>query len=1500
MTTSSHLNAAVWLRRLSNLRPQSLGLPLVLFVVLGSADAHLFADDRMRLALERVHRHRTSTAALRTVGQKLASDLEFLRICQVVLDQEPDSFFEDLSSVRRTAELRLSHATADVRRKYELIVGADASNLLSDAVAESSISKLRAVSCRYFLTQAGYSACEQLIAHWMDAGDYVLAARLAKLVQAEPAHAGRITSQFRKMQAGLQAALGLEVSTGAGDQAFGASLVKPFREHRDAFFPLESGWMMPGGSPTGGRIIAGSPVIPIPEWKVDLFRNQSSRIIQDFLKDWEGARKEDDEPCSPAIYPIVVGESVLFRDSDGIRSVDAITGRSNWSVPLNYKPARSESRRRLIRTRAFLGSTFQASVSNPFGENSVMGVISSDGRRAYAIDSSLLPESADEMESASPVHLFRNRLVAVQVAPPASVATVAWVNEGLLPARLKTPGRPSRFSFLGPPLPGPTELLCITEHDLEVHLTALEPSTGEVTWSQPLCSIERTELADPERHETVCLPVRAEGIVVCPTNSGLLIAVDEARLHLMWAAFIDDVPDLRRPQFRGSITTPSGAYAGYASQVLIANGMVVYVPPQSNQIHCLALATGEIVWSVPRSGAEFIGAVSSGRVVVVGRQRCRGLNLGDGSEIWDVGTGMAAGRGVAIGDRYALPLDGGRLAFLDMATGRDFGSRALRSDIALGHLAADRDRVYSLSSRGIAALPQVDHVLREVNAADPNRVGGTRREIALAEIAMVRGNLADGQRRLTSLLTRELSSVDRERSRRELRELLFQKIEDRSDSVAAELELLDTLLESPEDQFRFLIAASMQQERLPPRLTADSVVDRIYHLPEQLLGTLPGEEEWKVSPGAWCRLQLNESLSDEFGRRVYQLRTLQAARLADAGRYVRVFHRDPCADRARSFLASHASENGSFQAAELLWLRNSLNEDPQVAAEAALRLMELCEASGFVADAAEQLDLLATRFARVALPGGLTGKEYFEQMGDERVAKRGWRQSHEPRWPVQHVEIVQTAAQPDFAEPLTPLRTTSDEAVRFQSDRQGTVVQGRTARYAWQPVEFVVTPTESGDESTLTIFDQTTRSRLGFLNVPLVNRFPGVDKVVTSGHLIPLGIPGGILGVSSMQLGDAEPVWKQMPVDLEGRRSPVNPGPAGPDFASFTWRNLVYVVDPLDGTLLWQRKIPVPSKELTANFRMDLVGDRHAIGVQRITDAGDGVTRVSYEVLETATGKRISTVVPGFMSGQWRGSYGRYVVGIVESQGNRMLEIRDLLKDRAEISETLSDTRQPVFMPGGEVLYVSSGGEVRIFDVGRCQKKLAVQLDPSETQQIRAVQMFSDRSRYFVNIRRHSPTATTTQNNQPIGTQNVTGLTLGDDLYAFDRASGELLWKRSIPYRTLLQFSGCDVPFLVMLSQVNDRVNSALQSLTIEVLDSTSGITIGYREHLKLDQLIQADYDGESGRIHLRGHVSDIELKFGAGAHELGAGAHEFGAGLLTPPKRPTEGLLYSGVPKSN
>lgn len=1442
---------------------------VVVMLLWGSSDkSECLAQEvsRVPAALERASRNRPAVIAARKVVDALGAnaDTEVFRVAQMLLDLEADSFTDELTSVRVSVESRLRSASDDSRRKYDALVSVAADRALEEAISDVSFIKLREVCRRYFLTSAGYAASERLIAIWMDAGEYGLAARLATLVLAEPIHRPRLTARFRSLAASARAIGAAELTTAAltavSTEVETTDDVKLFRQqlekHRGLMSPDLADWTGVGGDLRRSRQVQGSLPIPIASWSADFFANQSSWATQDFLRLWEGDRRDVEQPCCPASFPVIAGDQIIFRDATGLRSVHAVHGTTNWLTGSHYNPTASISKAEMaVRGRMGFTSTRQGG-PNQFGENSLMGAISSVGRLVFMVDSNAVDSFEELQDTGVYVRQFGNRLVAVHTAGPRA-GRVAWVNDGSLPERFKKPNGPTQFGFLGPPLPGPAELLCLTEHADEVHLSGVATHSGELLWTQPLCAVDRFEQFDPERHEVACLPARADGIVVCPTNSGLLVAVDQVRLNLIWATFVDDLPDLKRQQIRGSTRPSVFGYLGYLPHILVADQRVIFLPPRSSLLHCLDLHTGKILWSVARGDAEYVGAVADNQVLVVGKQFCRSLSLQDGKESWSTPTGMPAGRGIALRDRYLLPLEYGRIAALDLRTGRDEGTKVLRSEVELGHLVADRERVYSVGPRSIAAFPQVNAVIEKGASAD----------VLVAEASLVTGRIRDADRQLRAIVASERPTVDRERARRDLKELLFQRLSDEPEFPVGDLAVLDRLLASPAEEFRFLIAAPMV-------LSADSSLtaryaQRAFRLPPEVIGNaIAGQDDWKITPAVWCRLQLSSSQPKGLGgdlRRILQDPDAQRGNgtVDDLARYVRVFHDDPVVKRMRVALAEKLSTSGAMHAAETLLLNNRQDSQPEVAAEAAKRLAELWERSGFTLDAAKQLTALATEFADVSLPDGVTGLVAVERMANDSPAKRAWLQSRAPGWPVDHVQIRQTTAPYGFAEPLSlPIKGADNEADPFQSDRQEIATPGRYFK-AGPSTEFVMSTLSLENQYLLSVFDQRTKLCLGSLVVPQSHRTPAIERFSPDGHLVPFGVPGGVLGVSTIQLGDSQPAWTYFPTDLEGRKAPALPGPSGPGFASFTWRNRLYVVDPVDGRLLWQRTIAMPSSDQ----RLDVIGDSRVLAA-RITERAvsqNSDRKVTYEVFETATGRKYSTVRSSFIPGQWQGDFGRFIVGFAETPDGRRLQIRDLLKDGPDISEYVAETaRQPFITSNGELVYMGPGGEIKIFDIPRGRKNLAVQLPGTELLPVSMIRVFSDKSRYFVNLQRPTPTATTTHANQQINTAQLpAGMPIRDDLYAFDRATGELLWKRSVPYRTLLSFPDSQVQFLVTISLVKDRVNNTMQSLTIEVIDCQTGATIGFRDNLSFDHLLTAHYDGEAGRILLRGQATDIELRFG-------------------------------------
>src|SRR5262249_36704170 len=91
---------------------------------------------------------------------------------------------------------------------------------------------------------------------------------------------------------------------------------------------------------------------------------------------------------------------------------------------------------------------------------------------------------------------------------------------------------------------------------------------------------------------------------------------------------------------------------------VIADGKVVFTAPARNTIDCLNLRDGSKAKRTNKIDSDpYLAGVYAGKVLLVGKEHCRALDLKDGSQAWTLPTGMPSGRGVASDNIYYLPLE---------------------------------------------------------------------------------------------------------------------------------------------------------------------------------------------------------------------------------------------------------------------------------------------------------------------------------------------------------------------------------------------------------------------------------------------------------------------------------------------------------------------------------------------------------------------------------------------------------------------------------------------------------------------------------------------------------------------------------------------------------------------------------------------------------------------------------------------------------------------------
>ena len=1439
------------------------------------------------------------TALTQALDQlKSGSTAEGVTLLQWVLERPYDSFYktdEGLISAKSQAEQILESGPSEY---YRLRYGAQAESLFLKAKSDGNRQALLSILQRFFLTDAGYHAAELLIVQWLDEGENDLAASLINHLRHHAGHSKRLSLSLRSRSEASP-------STAAHRGTYSKNLDSfpdhstPKRHHvlgeqqptpENSLFRY--GWMLPGGNQTRNAAIDGSAPLTSPIWVRSSRSFGDSGANEPLIANLENRQRDLDLPTRTALFPILVRNTVYYRYFQELRAVNALNGQFVWAYSCDAAgdrqdgPRDQEQTAHLIPDRA--GSK-KLRLEACF-ENSVEGMLSSDGRFLYVVSNPIEPSNPlqahsllVETEHASKLSRFYNRMMALYIDQPADAESrVAWIGDGLGSNILPRTTATSHVKFLGPPLPCATELLSVTEHANEIHLTALDPSSGSLNWSQPVCLLDRDELADPHSDFTASVIGCSQGIAVIPTGTGLIVAVDLVRRRLLWASLADDIHTVRqqdpfalRHRPKRMIQSESLGHDTFASNIAISGKRIIFLCPRAKQIQCLDLMTGKPLWSRPQRQGESVGNIIQGRVLVVGMLDCRCLSLDDGTDVWTTSTGPVAGRGLNLGNQYLLPLANGRLSLLDVADGREVGSILRTESLPLGNLIGDGKRIFSLSHRGLMAFGQSDNVTTELDSsAAVHRTEGERK-LLQAKVDLARGQVIPAEQKLLACLTCPLTESQRTDARHHLKRLLLAKLNALDSPSLQDFDHLELLIDSPDERFQLLASRFQHLSKSADIRSRVDLIEQVYQLPSPATISPAGDNLWSFSPAVWNRLlktpaeDLRQVIED---RRTDQTQGAGVSDLDELRRLVRAYDDLSFAEPIRAQLALKLETTGESQSAEILWLRNRMSDNASRAAEAAARLSELWERAGFLNEAAAQLESLATEYASTTFNEGSTGAQFVAGRSPNLPAQQAWQRSHSPRWNIDRVDIACTPSHTNIVIDPGLANSSAPRAERFSLEGSGDAARP-LRMFTNQPCDFLLNPPQHGtdDQQSLIVYDRCTRLPRGTIRLPTVHAWPNNRNLSAMGHLIGLGSPGGAIGVSTLQLADGLPVWNQFPADLKNRQSPPIPGPSGPHFASFLWRNRLYVIDPMDGELLWQRILATDVQQTNhpAPLGLEVVGDHLALAVQ-------SPDRSSFDVFETATGRILKSAKLGFESGQPSLTLGRHVVGIGNTQEGFQLQIYDLLKDLPEICEPIGEQTQLFPLGDGHLGIFSVNAKesnrcsIKVYDVLKCQKKLDASLDPVELSDRADVSLFADHRRYYINLRRFNVTTPKAFNGgQALVDSLLPGVTVHGDLYAFDGITSRLLWKRSLSPRTVLQFPGSHLPFLVTVRLVKNRQNSNLRSLTVEVLDGSTGETIGRGDNFPDDRLLTADYDGLNGRMILSGRLSDIELKFNANLQRI-------------------------------
>lgn len=974
---------------------------------------------------------------------------EALDLLQRICDQPEDSLIRTEAgkwiSVRSEAQRLRGEAPEDLLNDYRTQYGGLARQLLAEAVRGGDLVAFAKVAKGFFHTDAGYEAANRLGTAHLDRGEFALAAHwFASLWQARAPQTNdplwRTKAAFALKQAG-QTELSSQildqssqashkpVDLGGATQDPGKWLASAASVQTALELTLAD-WPMFYGTPRRTGVVAGGEPLLLPRWKVPLTESHPARTQIEYLTE---DLADAGSMALPILFSQMVGGKIVFRTLHGVVVADAMTGRILWQSEEDNSAERQIAGlgnvaqynefdggfgggvmfNRAVRvwnggmSYAYYGGQGEYSpLCNLLYRNANFGLISSDGKQLFVIDDPAFlthrqPGQYWGWDGTQSLASSANKLVSYDL----NTGRPLWEVGGPAYGEPFDPQLAGYFLF-GPPTVDGGELFMVGEATVgdrsnQIRLICLDAATGAEKWSQLVAYSEASIEKDVGRRWWTAQAATSDGIIVCPTTVGWLIAVDRVTHSLLWGY---NIPLANRNN-RGFGEPNEGMYMVQQTQLggvwgttppIISGGRVIYAPLESQNFVCLDQFTGKELWNKPRSNGLYIAGVFDGKVLVVGRDTTTAYDLANGNTLWNVKTGTPSGRGVLLADRYYLPLAAGEVWGIDLKTGNVPSKSFLPASVSgLGNLAMYRGMLLSLDVSGITAFEQRDALREEITrrkAANPRDAWAHNRE---AEISILNRNYTEA---LASLRQAQLDNAPaevRERHRELLVETLAAVI--RADfsraGVEDDVKALAAAVSKPDEKQQL---RRLEAEMHVARKEYEAAFDAYLALAEEKSeGLIPRDDNpaVKVRAELWVSGKLTDLLGQlpEAARGTINGRITALA--ADARkkpvegqlRFLTLFVRHPESNGVRLALAENYAARGDFLPAEHLLLQLQQNSDMAIAAAATERLARLMLDTKLPADAAYHYHELETRFAAAVLPGGKTGAQTVQALRDVGV-----------------------------------------------------------------------------------------------------------------------------------------------------------------------------------------------------------------------------------------------------------------------------------------------------------------------------------------------------------------------------------------------------------------------------------------------------------------------------------------------------------------------------------
>ena len=1383
-------------------------------------------------------------------------------------------------SIKGEAQRLLGSMPRQGRALYELQFGSDARALLDRAVRDQSMEDLNEVIRRYFHTEAGYEAMVLLGRLQLDRGRPLAAALCFKRVLESPAAAPKyepslsvllgacwVYSNMPDLAVATMAQLKRRFPTAAVELATGSREMLPessealvwLKEH---FGPVPrrgqidaSQWLVHRGNLQRNATCVGGIPLTQFRWQVPTTIDPADeRLVSELHQGFT----QQGFPAIPSVSPLAVDDVVLMRTPERLMAVNFKTGKRIWEYPWWNSSFQRVAQTNRTGSRTAEISTRKMQLRQRLWHDSAYGLISSDGDSVFLLDDLRYTATNQRQARFFPGPRFRppnpnfprsfNQLVALDVKREGSLRWKVGGENGEDEPKL------AGAFFMGPPLPLLGQLYAIAEVKRELRLVVLDAETGKQEWMQQIAHVADgpSIVRNRQRRLAGATPSFGNGVLVCPTSAGAIVALDVTTRSLLWGyAYAQNKSEstgFALNPYAGSLANPGEGWTD--ATATIADGSVLLTPVESNLMFCLDLLTGVPKWEPKeRSGEladmQFVACIHQGNAILVGKHKLIAMRLKDGEMIWTCSLRESAGEmpsgwGFQTGDSYFLPTTASELLEVDLNNGKI--TERVKSPRVLGNLLCYDNQVISQGVDQVAAFYQIKPLRRLV---DERLAKSADDAWALAR----RGELLvhDGQQKLAlGVLRRAYELAPRDEAVRTLLVSTFLELlrKDFAGHVAV-APAIEPQIHLPHQQLEFLrlMAAGMEQsgdvagaaEKYLQLATMQIENFDPYGASES--PTVIAETRRTVRLDRWVQARLahvHQEADDVSQAKMSEAVWNDNASEGELRQFIKYFCFLPLADQARLQLAPTLAVSDRALEADLLLARLEINVSRErtgmVVAEIAAKLLEVDETDL----AAHYYRRLVEGWADVDCGAGKTGRELFLAAAKHNALRelifsvsqwpRGqtkWQESKDRRnrqSPRSNVFVPLVEQQRPAGQQFSIVYDGGVSSIVLRDDRGQERLRLPLAdgnSYNDQPI----------GTNYAKVFGQLLYVVLGDQTVALdLSRGPQNDAAIL--WRASLSLPATDIGVARPNPRE----WKNInPLDrtaaatysmVDTAGKPVgSAGPVTDVGITYLRSTTLTCADPLTGEAIWELREMEPGCSLFGDAEVTFAAPRES---------------TTSQVIDSRTGRILGERnVPDWQH-RWA-TYGRFVLawekqptgdqnGNIQDDGTPSTDVRlflyDAWREEDVWSQTFSDGARGTLVKDDQVAVMEPDGRFLIRSLHGADVVLSQNIEPE--QDLTAIYVLPSTDRYLlVTDTDNEPVANETHSIQEFGGSLPAPLIFGH-VHAFRRDSGEPLWQTpaTIENYSLLLVQPNESPTLWFLRRGTSAtsLNSPAPSERISVL----------------------------------------------------------------------------------